>query len=497
MTKHHSRDSAKEAETSDTILVIEDDQALSRLTQRNLQRLGFHTEAALDGAQAIEWVSNNPVKLLLVDYRLPDMTGDKVIKTMTQRGYSFPFIVVTGQGDEETAVEMMKLGARDYLVKDSTFLDRLPLAIERTLEQLSTEQKLAEAEQALRESEEKLRLFLDSATDFFTIWDSELNLIDLNEASLQYPLLRLPYGAKKADFIEKNMLELEPGVKQRGIYDRYLEVIRTGKPFFAEDVIPHPNFGDVRLAVRAFKVGDGLGIVTEDITERKEIERMKSDFVSLVSHQLKTPVAGMLAAIGNMLEGMTGDLTAEQREYLQQMYQMCSRNFRLVSDLLNISRMERGVLSVDIQPIELGEVVELAIQDYSESIEKKGLALNWGKTDEGVVVLADKDKLIEALSNVINNAVKFTDEGAITIETTTEGKYGIIEVRDTGTGMSDDVMKDLFKKEKVLSGAPKPGGGAGLGLYIAKGFMKLQQGDITATSIVGEGSVFVLRIPRK
>jgi len=150
MTKYHSRDSVKEAVASDTILVIEDDQALSRLTQRNLHRLGFHTEAAVDGAQAIEWIANNPVKLLLVDYRLPDMTGDKVIKTMTQRGYSFPFIVVTGQGDEETAVEMMKLGARDYLVKDSTFIDRLPQAIERTLEQFAIEQKLAEAEEEVK-----------------------------------------------------------------------------------------------------------------------------------------------------------------------------------------------------------------------------------------------------------------------------------------------------------------------------------------------------------
>jgi signal transduction histidine kinase len=198
-----------------------------------------------------------------------------------------------------------------------------------------------------------------------------------------------------------------------------------------------------------------------------------------------------------MLEGMTGDLTAQQKEYLQQMERMCSRNFRLVSDLLNISKMERGVLSVNIQPIELGEVVGLAIRDYRESIEKKGLTLNWEEKDKGVVILADKDKLVEALSNVINNAVKFTDEGAITLETTTEGKYGIIEVRDTGTGMSDEVMKDLFKKEKVLSGAPQPGGGAGLGLYIAKGLMKLQQGDVTASSVVGEGSVFVFRIPRK
>jgi diguanylate cyclase (GGDEF)-like protein len=134
----------------DKIIVVDDDQALSRLVQKELQRLGYKTAVAANGAQAIEWVANNPVKLLLVDYRLPDMTGDKVIKTMTQRGYSFPFIVVTGQGDEETAVEMMKLGARDYLVKDSTFIDRLPQAIERTLEQFAIEQKLAEAEEDVK-----------------------------------------------------------------------------------------------------------------------------------------------------------------------------------------------------------------------------------------------------------------------------------------------------------------------------------------------------------
>jgi len=86
----------------------------------------------------------------------------------------------------------------------------------------------------------------------------------------------------------------------------------------------------------------------------------------------------------------------------------------------------------------------------------------------------------------------------LTIRTFLENGSGVgIEVRDTGTGISDEVMKDLFKKEKVLSGAPKPGGGAGLGLYIAKGLMKLQQGDVTASSVVGEGSVFVFRIPRK
>ena len=119
--------------------------------------------------------------------------------------------------------------------------------------------------------------------------------------------------------------------------------------------------------------------------------------------------------------------------------------------------------------------------------------------DEGIVVLADMDKMVEALSNVINNAVKFTDKGSITIRITDEitgkGKYGIVEVRDTGIGMSDKVLDNLFAKEKVLSGPPIAGGGVGIGLYIAKNFMEVQKGDVAVTSVFGEGSTFVLRVP--
>jgi len=257
--------------------------------------------------------------------------------------------------------------------------------------------------------------------------------------------------------------------------------------------------GEASAAMLRDGSGSPVGFISlvRDITERKKIEEMKSDFVSLVSHQLKTPVAGIRAGIENMLGGLSGDLTTKQKQYLQEMHEICTRNYRLVSDLLNISRIERGVLLVDIEPIKLREIVDLAVRDYLGSIKKKGLALNLEETDEGVVVLADMDKTVEALSNVINNAVKFTDKGSINIKITREGKYGIVEVRDTGKGMSDEVLNNLFTKEKALSGTPPSRGGAGLGLYIAKSFMEIQKGDITATPVIGEGSTFVLRIPRE
>jgi signal transduction histidine kinase len=99
------------------------------------------------------------------------------------------------------------------------------------------------------------------------------------------------------------------------------------------------------------------------------------------------------------------------------------------------------------------------------------------------------------LSNVVNNATKFTDQGSITISLRQEAGYGVIEITDTGRGMKNETMQDLFKRDKVLSGGPVAGGGAGLGLYIAKGFMQAQHGDITATSSPGNGSSFILKVP--
>jgi len=127
-----------------------------------------------------------------------------------------------------------------------------------------------QTEEALRESEEKLRSFMNSATDSFTLWDSRLNLIDVNKVGSEK---FFPPGIKKKDVMGKNILDITPSLRETGRYDKYLEVLKTGKPFFADDVVPHPEFGDRYLSLKAFKVGDGLGMIVTDITELKKTER--------------------------------------------------------------------------------------------------------------------------------------------------------------------------------------------------------------------------------
>lgn len=359
-----------------------------------------------------------------------------------------------------------------------------------------SERKRMEAE--LRDSEEKLRFMFESIGDGVIVTDLEGKIIEANKAALQmagYDQKQDIMGRSGFDFIaerdraraiEENLKNIAEG---HGSTVEYTAVDRAGNEFDAEAI----------GAMLRDRLGNPAGFIValRDITARKEIEQMKTDFVSLVSHQLKAPVAGIKAYIENMLGGLAGDLTEKQAQYLAEMRELCSRNYRLISDLLNISMIERGVLTVDLQLVKLGEVVELALRDYTGSIEEKGLALNLEGTGADVVVIADKDKLVESLRNVIDNALKFTDKGSITIKAGSKGRYGTVEVQDTGRGMSTDVLGTLFQKEKVLSGAPKAGGGATIGLYIAKGFMELQNGDITVTSAVGKGSTFTLQVPIK
>jgi len=351
-------------------------------------------------------------------------------------------------------------------------------------------------EEALRDSEEKLRFMFESMGDGVVVTDLEGRIIEANRAALAmagYSRKKDIIGKSGFDFIvpkerARAVDENESNVKAgRGSTAEYTVVDKDGEEFEAEAIGAMLRDSSGRPV--------GFIVALRDITERKRIEQMKTDFVSLVSHQLKTPVAGVKAYIENMLGGLTGDLSDKQKQYLSEMRDLCVRNYRLISDLLSISMIERGVLSVNIQPVTLKEVVDIAIKDYAKGIAEKGLALKVEAMDPGIVVLADKDKLVEALRNVIDNAIKFTDRGSITVKTEGRGGYGIIEVKDTGTGMADDVLKTLFGREKVLSGGPKAGGGATLGLYIARGFMKLQRGDITATSAIGKGSTFVLKVP--
>jgi len=357
--------------------------------------------------------------------------------------------------------------------------------------------ELKHVEQALRESEEKLKIIFDSIKEGIIVTDLSGKIIKENQTGLRMFEYDRENEAFRQDIFafiaEKNREEAKLSL---------IEALKQGQGYTKEFTLTTKNGiefdGEISATILRDSAGNPSGFicVIRDITIRKKMDQAKSDFVALVSHQLKTPVAGIRGYIENMLDGLTGELNEKQKRYLSDMRALCLRNYTLISDLLNTSMIERGILSIDLGPTRLSKVVNTVIKDHYSKIEEKGLTLKVaGMNGEEIIVLADMNKLIEALSNIVNNCIKFTDQGSIVIKISHDNKYGFVEVNDTGKGMSHETLEELFRREKILSGGPVAGGGAGLGLYIAKGFMKAQNGDITAESTIGKGSTFILNVP--
>ena len=259
--------------TSPKILVIEDDQALSRMIQTNLRRLGFHTEGVSDGAEAIDWIVKNAITLALLDYRLPDMSGEQVIKALAKRQRTVPFIVITGHGDEKVAVEMMKLGARDYLVKDTAFLDRLSRAVERTVEQLAIEDKLAEAERALRESEGKYRTLLETSAApvyWVEVPGGKITFVNKKAENLFGSKRKDLLGHKLFEFVPEDEVALHREKMKEAARDMKIEqqpipqvIVRPGGELRYTEVYPTMFKSEGKIVAQ---------VVCPDITERKRAE---------------------------------------------------------------------------------------------------------------------------------------------------------------------------------------------------------------------------------
>lgn len=357
-----------------------------------------------------------------------------------------------------------------------------------------TEQKAAE--KALKESEERFRAVTDSSHEPIVSVDSSGRIIYSNPAASQL------FGYSDKELRGRALVSLLTGKSFKGREEDFRRAFAGGtSPLVGRNTEwtgLNKEGREFPLELSLYTWFTDAGVfataILRNITERKQIEEMKTDLVSVVSHQLKTPVAEINGYIENMLEGLTGDLTPRQKEYLSDMRAISQENYRLISDLLSMSKIERGVLSVNLTRVPLQQIVDSAIRDYGDTVQKKGLQLALEAMREEIFVLADNDKTVETLRNIVNNAIKCTDRGTITIRSYAQRGYGFVEVRDTGIGMSTEVLKRLFTKERVM-GAEAARAGAGLGLYIAKSFMELQNGGIEVVSEVGKGSAFTVKIP--
>lgn len=242
---------------------------------------------------------------------------------------------------------------------------------------------------------------------------------------------------------------------------------------------------------------------THQETKRKEeaerISKLKTEFISIVSHQLRTPLAAIRGYAGMLKDGDYGPLPENTKTPIGYIHDSSVSMIKMVNGLLSITRLERGKVELKIQDVSIDELVQECINDVELTAKEKGLYLKYNKPKKIITIKGDPEKIKQAVINIINNALLYTPKGGVTVKISLLGEFINISIKDTGIGINEEDLGKIFQSfTRGKRGVELYTQGTGLGLYVAKSFIEMHNGKINVSSKgINKGSVFEIIIPNK
>lgn len=351
-------------------------------------------------------------------------------------------------------------------------------------------ENLQETVGKLKEETDKTRAVLASMAEGLIAVDQNCHVVMMNFAAEKL------FKIRQEETLGKHLLEV---LRNRELHDLINEVLKTRKGSTREIKI---NTYDERIFwinVVPIDKENNLGAVAvmRDITELKRLEKMKSDFVSNVSHELKTPLTSISGFAETLLDGA---YKSEEncRYFLRIIKQETDRMTRLINELLYLSRIEKPDFSIPKRPVNIASVVNKAVKLLQKNIDDKGHLLNLRLPENLGPVTGDEDSVLEIIINLLDNAIKYTPEGGnITVEIEDESDFISISVADNGIGIAGDELERIFGRFYRVQG---PGitsaSGTGLGLAVVKHLVESLNGKISVESQLGKGSTFKVSLPK-
>lgn len=361
--------------------------------------------------------------------------------------------------------------------------------------------KEKEAAQRLAVDLEKFKLAVDNEADHVMITDAESNILYVNKAAENIT------GYKREEVIGKNAGKIWGGHMPNDFYDKMWHIIKTEKKVFFGEVINHRKNGLAYAAdIRIAPIFDSNGQlqffvgVERDISKEKEAEQIKTDFISFVSHQLRTPLTVMNWNTEMLRNGDAGELTREQKRYLTEIERGEKRMARLINSLLNISRFEANEIKIEPKPTDVLALISDAISEIVPYAGAKNCTINLNKPDQ-TPPLIDLDPILlkQIIINLLTNAARYSKTKKCSIEVAfkEDNEYYQIDVIDEGIGIPLNVQNKIFDKFFRAENAVKVDTeGTGLGLYITKLIVEVSGGKIWFESTEGEGTAFHFTIPK-
>ena len=373
------------------------------------------------------------------------------------------------------------------------------------------------AEEALRESEEKYRSLFEELRDALYISTREGTFVNVNQTALEL------FGYTREEMMALDVQDLYANPGDRAAFLQEIEEKGSLKDYEVKMRTRNGSVMDCLLTSVVWRDSEGeiLGYQTiiRDITNRKKMEekiknytrdleekvaertdelrranRLKSEFLANMSHEFRTPLNSILSFTDILLLEIDGSVNGQQKQDLEMIKESGEDLLALVNDLLDISKIEAGMMELLLEQVVPEEAVSSVVSQLAIKAEEKGLSLTMNVPDDLPAVLADETRLRQILRNLLENALKFTEKGEVLIGAYHKDEKVIFWVRDTGIGISEEDQKLIFDKFRQVPGG-KGSGGAGLGLSVAKELVEFHGGRIWIESELGKGSTFSFSIP--
>ncbi len=477
------------------VLVVDDELFFRELIGNVLEEAGFTVRTAASAEEALSLFAAEPVPVAVVDLVLPDMVGTDLLARLREADPELAVVMVTAYASLESAINALKSGAYDFIQKPIVRED-LVSAVERAAERqhlharnralvAELEGRLADLARVSREKEEVFRTLHDG----LVLLDPEGRIRDLNPRAAS--LLGKEGALLAGRLFEEAAFPLEgfsPGDA-------------PGDPSRAEveHAFPDGHTRVLALALAPFSAGgEGAALLAlSDITEKRGLERRKDEFLSIVSHDLRTPLTSLKGFIELLLAGKyeNGQVL---REYLAILDAEADRMIGLINDLLDLSRLDEGRMELFPEELAAEELVLYAQRSMEGLGARRGVELVLADPGGWHLLRGDRQRLIQVLTNLYANAIRFSPRGG-KVETGVSSREGTLTltVSDQGPGIPPAERERIFDKYRQLrDSAPERARGSGLGLTIVRRVVELHGGTVHVEDAPGgPGSRFVVTLP--